>query len=91
MVSPNNYFKNFFRETEEINEFNYTTVDNGQIWDFSYTKKDILKIILQFDKTTKKKIMKKFIQIDYMNGDINHFVEYIMLGYAKRQIQKGKK
>ena len=80
------YFENFFEEKEGIQEFNYTTVKENHVWDFNYTKENMVKILKSFDNETKNKIRKIMIKIDFKNGDINHFLEYVFLGYAKMQM-----
>jgi hypothetical protein len=80
------YFQRFFDEKENITEFSYITVTDEHVWDFNYTKDDMVKILQSFDDETKDKIRNILVKIDFNNGDINHFLEYIFLGYAKTQM-----
>lgn len=83
-----NYFKMFFKETDKISDYGYFKEVGEHIFTFDYTKEDILKIILSFDKETKKKIRDKFVMIDFKNGNIQHFIDYLLDGYCEMQIQK---
>ena len=81
MNNTDNYFKNFFNETEKIepyyNEFNIK--DTVHI--ITLDKQDILETIYKFSLDNKKQIQNKFIEIDFKNGNINHFIKYVLNGY----------
>jgi len=80
------YFQQFFKETEKITDFSYFKEINidGElhIFEYNYTKGDILKLICGFDKTTQKKIRNKMVYIDFNNGDIMHFLNYVLNTYC---------
>lgn len=88
MGTDDKYFKDFFREKEGIQEWSWSEFENDEMWSFNYTKDDILKIILSFDPQTKRKVRDQFVKIDFHNGDINHYIDYLLKGYTK--IQMGK-
>lgn len=72
------YFRDFFREKDNI-EDQFTVKDskgNTHIFD----KDMVLREILSMPSSTQKKIRQKFVQIDYANGDINHFIKYMLKG-----------
>ena len=86
-MGNDNYFKMYFKETDKIQEFNATISKEikGElhIFEYNFTKADILKIILNLPEDIKAKIRTTFIQIDFRNGDINHFIDYILNGHIK--------
>ena len=71
---------------DDINNFSYIKVINGHEWNFNYTKKDILKIILSIDEEDKQKMCKKFVEIDFINVNINKFLNYFITEFCNRQI-----
>lgn len=89
MSGDDKYFRDFFREKEGIKEWNYSEFYKGEMWEFNYTKQDILKIILSLSPSDKRSIRNQFVKIDFANGDINHFLDYFLKGYVK--VQMGKK
>ena len=85
------YLQQYFKETDKIIDFCFCKeIDiKGQfhIFTFDYTKADILKIFCSFDKATQETIRENFIKIDFKNGDINHFIEYILNRYCEDLIK----
>lgn len=85
------YLQMYFKESDKINDFSfYKEVEvNGElhIFTFDYTKADILKILCSFDKEIQETIRETFIKIDFKNGDINHFIEYILNRYCEDLIK----
>jgi hypothetical protein len=88
----NSYFETYFKETDRIEDFDFYEQKeiNGQlhIFEFSYTKADILKIILNLPIDIRDKIRKTFIMIDFKNGDIMHFINYMLNGHCKELIRQ---
>ena len=89
MSSSDKYFKDFFAEKDGIQEFNYSDMKGNHVYEFNYTPDDILKIILSMDESTKRKIRDQFVKIDFANGDINDYIDFLMTVYVK--IQMGEK
>lgn len=52
----------------------------GQI---NLTTRTVLEFIYQMPTDIQKKVAKTFIQIDFKNGDIMHYIEYLANGMAK--------
>ena len=81
------YFNTYFKETNKITNFDYydeKEIDGEMhIFTFSYTKEDILKVILNLPLDIQEKIRNIFIQIDFKNGDIMHFINYLMNGHCR--------
>ena len=81
------YFQLYFKETDKIQEYNEVkeVTINGtlHILEYNLTKEDILKIILSLNEELRQKIRNTFIQIDFKNGDINHYINYLMKGYTE--------
>lgn len=86
------YFINYFNETDRITNFDYYEDKeiNGylHIFNFEYSKEDILNIILNLPIDIKKKIRKNFIMIDFKAGDIMHFINYILNGHCKILVEQ---
>lgn len=82
------FFQKYFKENSDIHEFSYCTVVENHVFDYNYTKDDILKIILNFSEDIRFKIMEQFIKISFAGGNINHFLEYLLLGYCKEDIKQ---
>lgn len=82
------YFKMFFKETDKIGSYGFYKCVGDNIFTFDYSKEDILKIILSFSPETKKKIREKFVMIDFKNGNIQHFIDYLLDGYCELQVKQ---
>jgi len=80
------YFERFFEEKDNIEEFHYIKTKENHVYEFNYTKEDMVKILKSFDAETKQKIMKTMTKIDFHNGDINDFLNYVFKGYVRMQI-----
>lgn len=80
------YFERFFEEKENIREFSYCEFSDNEMWDFNYTKEDMVKILQSFDTSTKQKIHNMLMKIDFMNGDVNDFLDHVFTGYVKMQM-----
>ena len=93
-MNPDQYFKMFFAETDKITDFCFVKESeiNGtlHIFEYNLTKEDILKEILKMPIAIKEQIRDKFIQIDFKNGDINHFVNYILEGHYNLLVEQYK-
>lgn len=72
------YFKTFFEEKDSILDM-FEIVDKKGETHF-FDKENVLNQLLSFDKITQKEIREKFIHIDFLNGDINQFIKYILQG-----------
>lgn len=80
------YFEHFFEEKENIQEFNYIRTEENHIFEFNYTPKDMLKLLKSFNTDIKAKIRDTLVKIDFHNGDVNHFLNYVFKGYADMQV-----
>lgn len=87
--SDNNYFKKYFEETSKVNGYSDSVVRGNKVYDYNYTNNDLIKIFQSFDPATKKKIRNKMVIIDLNNGDMQHYIDYIMKGYTN--LQRGEK
>jgi len=76
--SDKQYFKDFFNEKESIND-EFVIVDKRGVTHV-FEKEQVLVEILALSKTNQKKVRNKFVQIDFGNGDINHFIKYMLRG-----------
>jgi len=81
MNEQDRYFKDFFEEKSNIDDEFVVEDSKGQTHIFM--KDQVLEEILAMDNSTKKKIRTKFVQIDFKNGDINHFIKYMLKGLVK--------
>ena len=81
------YFDHLFEEKENIQDFSYCESKGNHIWEFNYTPDDMLTILKSLDPKTKHQIIHTLTIIDYKNGDINHFLNYVFKGYAKMQME----
>ena len=74
----NDYFERFFEESTKLNEL-YEVEDNqGMI--HMVDKDCVLETIKNLDQDNKHKVMVVFTKIDFLDGDINHFIEYLLKG-----------
>ncbi len=89
MASVNNYFKRYFEESNKVYGYDGYAEKGNEIFTYNYTKDDIVKILQSFDLKTKKKIMNMMIRIDFKNGDMQHYIDFLMDGYTK--MQRGEK
>lgn len=53
---------------------------DGQI---NLTVRNVLELIYNSPVLIQKKIIKTFVQIDFQNGDVMHFIIYLAKGMAK--------
>jgi hypothetical protein len=79
--STKQYFKDFFEESDKINDSFQVTDSKGTVHIFD--KNQVLQEILSMPNSIQKKIRNRFIYIDYKDGDINNFIEYILKGLVK--------
>lgn len=82
--SDDQYFKDFFEEKTSIDD-SFTVIDKKGTTHV-FDKQMVLAEILNMSKGTKKMVRRKFTQIDYANGDINHFIKYLLKGLVDQQI-----
>ena len=80
------YFVKFFEEKENIEDFCLCEVKENDIWDFNFTTEDMVNILMSFDESTKQKIRDTLVKIDFANGDVNDFLNYVFTGYCKVQM-----
>lgn len=80
------YFERFFEEKEHIQDFNYIDVQGNEVFEFNYTPEDMVKILQSFPVENKQKIMRIMTKIDFHNGDVNDFLNYVFTGYVKMQL-----
>lgn len=80
------YFIKFFEEKESIEDFCLCEVKENDIWDFNFTTEDMVYILMSFNESTKQKIRDTLVKIDFVNGDVNNFLNYVFTGYCKVQM-----
>lgn len=76
--SDKQYFKDYFEESDKIKD-SFTVVDKRGVTHI-FDKEQVLVEINAMPKSVQKKIRSKFVQIDYRNGNPNHFIEYVLKG-----------
>ena len=80
----------FFNETEKVSGFEYIRQEeiNGELRIFEYclTKEEVLNELLKMPKEIQKQIKNKIVLIDFRNGDIQHFINYVLKGWFNLQI-----
>mgnify|MGYP001583285306 CR=1 FL=1 len=79
--STKQYFKDFFEEKDSIKDSFEVTDSQGTLHVFD--KQMVLQEILALPNKNQKQIRDRFVIIDFKNGDINHFIEYILKGLVK--------
>jgi len=79
--STKQYFKDFFEEKDSIKDSFEITDSQGTLHVFD--KQMVLAEILALPNKNQKQIRDRFVIIDFKNGDINHFIEYILKGLVK--------
>jgi hypothetical protein len=79
--STRQYFKDYFEESNKINDSFEVTDSKGNVHIFD--RDQVLREILAMPNSTQKRIRTKFAQIDYVNGDINNFINYMLKGLVK--------
>ena len=73
------YFKNFFEEKEINNNFEV----EGSIGTNFIPKEVVFELIINSKETEQTRIKNILIEIDFRNGDINHFFNHILQGVAQ--------
>ncbi|MFW6009408.1 MAG: hypothetical protein ACOCP8_09115 [archaeon] len=81
------YFDRYFEETNKVNGYNNFVEKGNHMFSYDFTNKDLAKIFNSFDSSDKKKIINKMTIIDFNNGDMQHFINYIMDEYVRRDVQ----
>jgi len=87
-VNDNQYFKYYFSETSKVDGYQDTVTKEDKqgrlhVYDYNFTNRDLVKIFQSFSKRDKKKIRAMMIRIDFQNGNMQHYINYIMKGYLK--------
>lgn len=86
------YFNLYFKESDKIQEFNAVhTIDDEKglrVYEYNYTKEDILKIINSMPDKMQKDIRKIFIMTDLKGGDINIFLNGLCEKFAQEQTKE---
>ena len=93
-MNDNQYFKYYFTETSKVDGY-YDTVTKEDkqgklhVYEYNYTNRDLIKIFQSFSKRNKKKVRTMMVRIDFRNGNMQNYIDYIMKGYTK--MQRGEK
>jgi hypothetical protein len=82
------YFNQYFKENDKIQEFSYLETRKGHIYEFNFTKADMVKIINALPKDLQEKIRNQFILMDFKGQDINRYINYLMTGHCKILIKQ---
>ena len=85
MANPDAYFKRYFQETSKVQGYTGYAEKGNEIYTYEYTNDDLVKIFKTFPKGVKKQIMDMMIRIDFKNGDMQDYVDYIMRGWTAMQ------
>ena len=85
LSAEDKYFKNYFDETSKVNGYDEFAEKGNNFYEYNFTNKDLIKIFQSFSIPDKRKIRYTMVQIDFKNGDMQHFVDYLMKGYTKNQ------
>ena len=93
-MNDNQYFKYYFTETSEVDGYDDTvTKEDNQgrlhVYEYNFTNRDLIKIFQSFSKRNKKKVRTMMVRIDFRNGNMQNYIDYIMKGYLK--LQRGEK
>ena len=75
------YFKDYFNESDKIDSSFEVTDSKGNTHIFD--REMVLQEILSLPNSNQKQIRDRFVIIDFKNGDINHFIKYILKGLVK--------
>jgi hypothetical protein len=82
------YFNQYFKENDKIQEFSYLETIGEHVYEFNFTKDDMVKIINALPKDLQEKIRNQFILMDFKGQDINHYINYLMTGHCKILIKQ---
>ena len=93
-MNNNQYFKYYFTETSKVQGYSDTVTKEDKqgrlhVYEYNFTNKDLIKIFQSFSKSNKKKIRTMMVKIDFKNGDMQHYIDFLMKGYTK--MQRGEK
>ena len=87
-MKTNLYFKQYFKETQKVNGYTNCITINNHIFTYDYTNADIVKIFCNFSQEIKEKIMLMMIKIDFNNGNMQDYIDFIFDGYTRLQQEK---
>jgi hypothetical protein len=80
----------YFKENDKIESYDFFReiklknaglFGDQEVFNYHLEKADILKTILEMPDLVRADIRKAFIKIDFLNGDINNFITYLLNGH----------
>lgn len=76
------YFRDYFRESTKVNGYEEFVERGSDVYEYNYTKDDIVKILQSLDPSTKRKIRDMMVRIDFANGNMQNYIDFLMKGYT---------
>lgn len=76
------YFRDYFAETDIVEGYSDCVVRGDNVYEYNYTKDDLVTIFQSFPKEVKTKIRHTMVAIDFKNGDMQDYIDFIMAGYT---------
>lgn len=77
-----NYYQALFEE-KGLEDQTFEVKDNSG--DIHYFESEfVVELLNSFDSDIQEQIKEKLIKIDFMNGDITHFIKHVLTGYVNQ-------
>lgn len=86
-MNSNTYFKNYFNETSKVNGYEQFVENGDDFFEYNFTNSDLAKIFSNMAESDKLKIMDVMTKIDFQNGNMQHFVDYMMKEWVRRDVE----
>ena len=79
------WLRTFFEEKDLEEVEYYFEIEGNPV---VTNNKDAIEVLANLkDKASQEAVKRKIVQIDFVNGDINHFLEYVIKGHMMNVIK----
>lgn len=86
MNAYENWFRTFIEEKELTYEDWYFEIKGNPVWTNS---NEAVEVIAKFkNKSTQESVRRQLVMLDFKNGDINHFLHYVIKGHMEIVIER---